>query len=269
MTLKNSDEIRYRKASLVVTGTFFVWGFSYGLLDVLNKHFQDAFHISKTDSGLLQFAYFFAYFVIAIPASIFIGKYSYKAGIVLGLCIFSVGSLLFVPALSSGDFFLPLVAIFILASGLGCLETAANPYISILGPSEQAEKRLNLAQSICGLGIISGPLVGGTLFFDETNPSRWNLGLHGGVKLIYLFLAIMIFIFAVFVSLISMPKIIGRLNIIKADPISLWRKRNFLAGVVAQFFYMMAQVGIGAFFINYVIYYWHGATPKEASFFSQ
>src|SRR5574338_128919 len=112
---------------ILVTSLFFLWGLAYGLLDVLNKHFQDAMNVTKTRSTLLQAAYFGAYFLIALPAGIFMNKYGYKKGIILGLLLYATGAFLFFPSaqMASFDFFL--LALFILASGLTCLETAANP----------------------------------------------------------------------------------------------------------------------------------------------
>lgn len=122
-----------RWAFILVTSLFFMWGLSYGLLDVLNKHFQETLHVTKAQSGLLQAAYFGAYFLVALPASYFMDKHGYKAGILVGLCLYAVGALLFVPAASANSFALFLFALFVIACGLGCLETAANPYALVLG----------------------------------------------------------------------------------------------------------------------------------------
>src|SRR5574338_638354 len=118
---------RYLFPLILVTSLFFLWGLAYGLLDVLNKHFQDAMNVTKARSTLLQAAYFGAYFLIALPAGIFMNKYGYKKGIILGLLLYATGAFLFFPSaqMASFDFFL--LALFILASGLTCLETAANP----------------------------------------------------------------------------------------------------------------------------------------------
>lgn len=149
-----------RWAFMLVTSLFFMWGLSYGLLDVLNKHFQETLHVTKAQSGLLQAAYFGAYFLVALPAGYFMDKRGYKAGILVGLCLYALGALLFVPAASVNSFALFLFALFVIACGLGCLETAANPYATVLGDSKGAERRLNLAQSFNGLGQFIGPLIG-------------------------------------------------------------------------------------------------------------
>ena len=111
-------------------------GLSYGLLDVLNKHFQETLHVTKAQSGLLQAAYFGAYFLVALPAGYFMDRKGYKAGILVGLCLYALGALLFVPAASANSFGVFLFALFVIASGLGCLETAANPYATVLGDAQ-------------------------------------------------------------------------------------------------------------------------------------
>ena len=156
---------QYRKAFILVTTLFFMWGLSYGLIDVLNKHFQVTLNVSKAQSGLIQAAYFGAYFVVAIPAGLFMEWKGYKAGILCGLSLYAIGALLFVPAAGVASFTFFLFALFVIALGLGCLETAANSYSSALGSTETAETRLNLSQSFNGLGQFTGPLLGGLLFF--------------------------------------------------------------------------------------------------------
>ncbi|WP_414705648.1 MFS transporter, partial [Pseudomonas sp.] len=133
-----------RVALMLVTSLFFLWGLSYGLLDVLNKHFQETLHVSKAQSGLLQAAYFGAYFIIALPAGLLMDRFGYKAGILLGLCLYAAGALLFMPAANAASFPFFLFALFVIALGLGCLETAANPYATVLGDPKGAERRLNL-----------------------------------------------------------------------------------------------------------------------------
>src|SRR5688500_2049571 len=132
---------------ILVTSLFFLWGMAYGLLDSLNKHFQDVLNITAKRSTLLQGAYFGAYFLIALPAALFMNRYGYKKGIIAGLLLYAFGAFLFYPAAQQANFNFFLAALFILASGLACLETAANPYVTILGKPETSEFRLNLSQS--------------------------------------------------------------------------------------------------------------------------
>ena len=149
---------------ILVTCLFFFWGFSYGLLDVLNKHFQDTMNVSKARSTLLQASYFGAYFLVALPAGLFMNRYGYKRGIIVGLSLFALGAFLFYLFAASDiandskfNFFLG--AFLVLASGLTFLETAANPYSAVLGKPELSEFRLNLSQSFNGVGAFLGPLV--------------------------------------------------------------------------------------------------------------
>ena len=128
----------------LVTSLFFLWGFSYGLLDVMNKNFQNHLGVTKAVSGLLQAAYFGGYFVIAIPASMVATKFGYKGGIIMGLALYALGALLIIPASNEQSFNLFLLAFFIIACGLGSLETNANPYITKLGSDEDAAFRINI-----------------------------------------------------------------------------------------------------------------------------
>ncbi len=253
-----SDEMRTGKGYLypfiLVTCLFFLWGFSYGLLDVLNRHFQESMGISKARSTLLQAAYFGAYFLIALPAGFFMNRYGYKRGIILGLILFATGAFLFytfaavdVPNDTKFNFFL--CAFLVLASGLTFLETAANPYSAVLGKPELSEFRLNLSQSFNGIGAFLGPLVGGVLFFGETQ-SGSELDT---VRLVYIIIGIVVSLFAVLFSRTNLPEIKESTLVsdVEQDSKPLAAHRHFIGSVVAQFFYVAAQVGIAALFINY------------------
>src|ERR1700709_1728231 len=159
----------YTLPIILVSSLFFLWGLAYGLLDVLNKHFQEALNITKTRSTLLQAAYFGAYFLVALPAGMFMNRFGYKRGIILGLLLDTIGAFLFYPAAELLSFNFFLLALFILASGLTCLETAANPYVTILGKPETSAFRLNLSQSFNGVGSFIGPVIGANLFFGNNN----------------------------------------------------------------------------------------------------
>jgi len=220
--------------------------------------------ITKAQSGLLQFSYFFAYFLVSRPAAVFNEKFGYKGGILLGLCLFAGGALLFIPASSSMSFSFFLVALFVLASGLGCLETAANPYATLLGDSRKAEKRLNMAQSFCSLGTAIGPLIGGMLFFNNAVPLDAS-SQHDTVKWVYVGLAIMVTVIAFLISITSMPEARSASHTPKKSSNSLLSQRNFVSGVIAQFFSMAALVGVGAFFINYATENWPGMDSQQAA----
>ncbi|MGS0894554.1 L-fucose:H+ symporter permease [Burkholderia stagnalis] len=255
----------WRTAFVLVTSLFFGWGLSYGLLDVLNKHFQDVLHVSKAQSGLLQGAYFGAYFVMAIPAALLMERFGYKRGILLGLTLYAVGALLFIPAASAASFPFFLFALFVIASGLGCLETAANPYVTELGAPESAERRLNLSQSFNGLGSFLGPLIGGAFFFRASADAASG-GLDS-VRITYVAIAFAVVLLTVLIARTPMPDIRRATESgVRDAGVPLARRRHFVAGVVAQFFYVAAQVGVGAFFINYAIAHWPSLTAQRASF---
>ena len=146
---------------VLVTTLFFLWGFAHSILDVLNKHFQESMNISKAESALVQAVVYGGYFLMAIPAGRIIRRFGYRSGVLTGLSLYGIGALLFIPGgmLLSFPFFL--FSLFVIGCGLTCLETAANPYVTVLGSAEGAERRINLSQSFNGLGWIFGPLVGG------------------------------------------------------------------------------------------------------------
>ncbi|AUZ53836.1 glucose/galactose MFS transporter [Stenotrophomonas acidaminiphila] len=256
---------RYRLAFVLVTSLFFLWGFSYGLLDVLNKHFQEALDITRARSALLQAAYFGAYFLMALPAARLMERHGYKTGILLGLGLFAVGALLFIPATAAGVFEYFLFALFVIACGLACLETAANPYATVLGPAESSERRLNLAQSFNGLGTFIAPFIGGKLFFGA--PASGISGSHG-VQLIYVATAIVVIAIAVLVWRTRMPEAAAgpAAPVAPARQPPLLRQRHFVFAVVAQFFYVAAQVGVGAFFINYAVDHVPGLSSERAAY---
>lgn len=256
---------RYRLAFVLVTSLFFLWGFSYGLLDVLNKHFQEALDITRARSALLQAAYFGAYFLMALPAARLMERHGYKTGILLGLGLFAAGALLFIPATAAGVFEYFLFALFVIACGLACLETAANPYATVLGPAESSERRLNLAQSFNGLGTFIAPFIGGKLFFGASTS-----GISGshGVQLIYVATAIVVIAIAVLVWRTRMPEAAGEADAAAASAshVPLLAQRHFVLAVVAQFFYVAAQVGVGAFFINYAVDHVAGLSSERAAY---
>jgi FHS family L-fucose permease-like MFS transporter len=180
---------------ILVTSLFFLWGLAYGLLDVLNKHFQETLNITKLRSTLLQAAYFGAYFLIALPAGYFMQKVGYRKGIITGLLLYAAGALLFYPSAKNASFPFLLLAFFILASGLTFLETAANPYITVLGKPETSEFRLNLAQSFNGVGSFLGPIIGGALFFGG-QPVTGDASELDSVKYVYLAIAVVVLLVA-------------------------------------------------------------------------
>lgn len=242
---------------LMVASLFFIWGFCHAMLDVLNKHFQDLLKLSKTQSGLIQTAFFIAYLVVAFPAAKMIRRVGYQKGILIGLVILAVGAFLFIPAgMVFKTFGAFLLALFVLASGLACIETAANPYVTVLGPKDGAAGRLSVAQAFNSCAYILAPTVGGFLLFGkEVDPEHPDFG---PLLLPYVVLGgVVMLIFAVF-SFVKLPVIeAGSLDENKGDdaiikaPLS--RLPHYKWGVFTQFLYIISQIGIGAFAVNYIV----------------
>lgn len=258
--LKSEDGRSYLVPFILVTSLFFLWGFAHSLLDVLNKHFQDILHVSKAQSGLVQAAVYGGYFLMAIPAGMFMKRFGYKKGIILGLLLYAFGAFLFYPAVHIQTFWAFLTALFIIALGLTCLETAANPYSTVLGPKESSAQRLVLSQSFNGLGWILGPLVGSIVLFGATDPSADQFA---SLAIPYIGIGIVVLLIAILFIRTKLPEI----NESQAEHVeyteaeetseatgfkSLFHYRHFIWAVVAQFFYVAAQTGVNSFFINYV-----------------
>ncbi|TLY50017.1 MAG: sugar MFS transporter [Gammaproteobacteria bacterium] len=239
-----------RLALTLVTSLFFLWGLSYGLLDVLNKHFQESLHVTRANSGLLQAAYFGAYFLMALPAALLMNRKGYKFGILVGLGLFAAGALLFIPATTTLSFAFFLFALFVIASGAAFLETAANPYVTFLGAPQTAERRLNFAQSFNGLASFLGPLIGGAFFFSGGATAQAGFS---GVQTVYVVIAGIVIALALLIARTPMPYIHEEADVpadVNLKPLSA--QRHFVWAVVAQFFYVAAQVGVNAYFINFV-----------------
>ena len=258
---------RYLSAIILVTSLFFLWGFAYGLLDVLNKHFQEELNIDKQRSTLLQGAYFGAYFLMALPAGYLINKIGYRKGIITGLFLYAIGALLFYPSAQNASFPFFLLALFVLACGLTFLETAANPYITVLGKPETAAFRLNLSQSFNGVGSFLGPIVGGALFFGtrkEADTSNLD-----SVTFVYIGIAVVVLFVAVLFFRTPMPEVKEE-ELLKDNEINsgkkLFQHAHFVWAIVAQFFYVAAQVGIAALFINYCTEKGLGISNEKASY---
>lgn len=237
---------KYLFSFALVASLFFFWGFAHSILDILNKHFQDALVISKWRSALVQAMVYGGYFIMALPAGAIIRKWGYKVGVITGLMLYGIGALLFIPGESLMSFEFFLACLFVIGCGLTCLETAANPYVAVLGDEATAPSRLNLAQSLNGLGWIVGPLVGGLVVFSGED------GNSGSVSLPYAVIGVIVLIVAFVFSRIQLPEIVEQQQTPiynKVEP-SLWHSSVF--GLVALFFYVAAQTGINSFFINYV-----------------
>ena len=249
---------------------FVVWGLAYGLLDVLNKHFQETLHVGKAQSTWLQMAYFGAYLTMSVPAGYLLQARGYKFGIIFGLVVTAIGGLLFVPSAHAASFPFFVGSTFVLATGLCCLETAADTYVNVLGPPGHASRRLNLAQSFNALGVFLGPLIGGALFFNAGTGSAVKD--QSAVQMTYIAIAVAVLVFAAVVSRAKLPEVHeahhGPDTVMTGEgsPVALWSQRHFVFGVVTQALYVGAQVGIGALFINLVTETWSGLSSKQGAY---
>ncbi|MFI5194610.1 MAG: L-fucose:H+ symporter permease [Chitinophagales bacterium] len=251
--LSAPDGTSYLRPFIMITSLFLLWGFAHGLLDVLDKHFQNTLHVSKAESGFVQFSLYIGYLVMAYPAGLFMKRFGYKKGIILGLSLFALGAFLFYPAAKEAKFIPFLMALFIIACGLSCLETAANPYTTVLGPPPGAARRINIAQSFNGLGWIVGPLMGGYFIFGAEQSG--NAGTFDSLLKPYMWIGCIVVLVAIVFAVTKLP-VIQEENKdgieVNAPTSELLKHPAFILAVVAQFLYVAAQTGVNSFFINYV-----------------
>lgn len=241
---------KYLVPFVLITSLFFLWGFARAILDVLNKHFQNALHISITHSSLIQVTTYLGYFLMAIPAGIFINRYGYRRGVVFGLLLFGLGAVFFIPGALIGSFSAFLFCLFVIGCGLVFLETAANPYVTELGARETATSRLNLSQSFNGLGSIFATFCIGQFLFNDTQQG-------GNVVIPYAILGILVLVIAVVFSRVDLPEIQHRqTNEDKAKGSNIAKlfanHRMFVFGLFALLSYEVAEISINSYFINFV-----------------
>lgn len=234
---------------ILIISLFFLWGFAHAILDVLNKHFQELLDISKSHSALIQATMYMGYFVMAIPAGLFITRWGYRRGVVFGLLLYAVGSFLFVPGQHYVSFNIFLLALFVIGCGLTFLETAANPYATELGARETAASRLNFAQSFNGLGCICAPILTGLLLFSEDGGRG-----SGNVALPYVCMGVVVLLVALVFSRVKLPEIEHEQEVdAEGRVVGLWSHRLFVFGLIALFAYEIGEISINSFFINYVV----------------
>ncbi len=248
---RTSDGKSFRAAFFLVSSLFLLWGFCNGMIDVMDKHFQNTLHINKAESTWVQFANYMGYFLMAIPAGKLADKFGYRKGIIIGLVLIGAGALWFVPAIRIDRFWAFLTGLFVLATGLTCLETIANPYTTILGPPETGAARINWAQSANGVGWILGPVVGGHFIFSATGAGSASGG-NANLFIPYLGVAVVVGLLAAIFALVKLPEANFERTRHETGARSVWRRPHFVGAVVAQFFYVAAQTGIFSFFINYL-----------------
>ncbi|MCF2502546.1 L-fucose:H+ symporter permease [Dyadobacter sp. CY107] len=253
-----------RLAIILITSLFFLWGFALNLNPILIPHLKKACQLSDFQSALIDSASYIAYFLIALPAGLFMKRFGYKAGITLGLLLFAFGTFLFYPAAELRHFGFFLFALFVIASGLTLLETAANPYITVLGDSDSATQRLNFAQSFNGLAAFLAPLMGGTFILsgktlseqEQQSMSAAQLDSYlnaeaSSVQMPFLVIGIVVLFVAVMIWRTTLPEIQEEEDTTGKVSGSIWSEKNLILGVIAQFFYVGAQVCISSFFIRF------------------
>ncbi|KAI1759084.1 MFS general substrate transporter [Hypoxylon sp. FL1150] len=264
-SLKARDDRRTRAAELtlresiypicLVTVLFFLWGFSYGLLDTLNKHFQNTLDITKSRSSGLQAAYFGAYPLAALGhANWILRHFGYRATFIWGLCLYGIGALVAIPCILAKSFAGFCMAIFIIGNGLGSLETAANPYITVCGPPRYSEIRINISQAFNGIGTVVAPVLGSYVFFAFDDAKALQ-----NVQWVYLAIAVFVFVLAIVFFLSVIPEITDADMAFQAtethanaDDKPFWKQYRLFHAAFAQFCYTGAQIAIASYFINYV-----------------
>jgi FHS family L-fucose permease-like MFS transporter len=267
----------YRFAFILITSLFFLWGFAHNLDPILIPHLKRSFTLSTLQASLVDSAVFIAYFLMALPAGFIMKKYGYKSGIITGLMLFALGSFLFIPAANTQQYIFFLGALFIIACGLTILETAANPYSSLLGDPETATQRLNFSQSFNGLAATMAPILGARLILtkgltDEqlstmTEAAR-KVALASeasSVKLPYFILGSIILLIAIAFYFTKLPEIKdGDDQVSGKNVLHAFKHKHLSWGVAAQFFYVGAQVCVFSFFILFASKTIPPGTPKDA-----
>lgn len=240
---------------ILVSSLFLLWGICNGMIDVMDKHFQDELHLSKAQSAWVQFAHYLGYFLMSLPAGWLATRLGYKGGIIAGLLMVAVGGFWFIPATHIAAFWAFLLGVCVIASGLTFLETVANPYTTVLGPFDYAATRINLAQSCNGVGWIFGPILGSMYFYSKDAAGRST----GSQTLFipYVGVAVVVLVLAAIFYFANVPDIKMRddYQLDNSDSTvsrSIWSHPHFVMAVAAQFFYVAAQAGIFSFFINYM-----------------
>lgn len=268
---------------ILIVSLFFLWGMANNLNDPLIKHFKKLFTLTDFGSSLVQQAFYLGYFLLAIPAALFMQRFGYKAAVVVGLVTYGVGALLFYPAAQMESYGFFLAALFVIAGGLAFLETSANPMVATLGPAKDSARRLNFAQSFNPLGSIAGVLIGGTFILSgiEYTPRQisamspqaiasWHASEAAAVQAPYVIIGIGVLVWALIIALTPFPQSATRsgrdqmLGGLRHFP-ELFAKKRYVFGVFAQFCYVGAQVGIWSFTIRYLQAELPGTPEKTAA----
>lgn len=259
-----TNQKSYRSSFILLTLLFFLWGFITVLVDSLIPRLRELFTLTYFQAGLVQFAFFGAYFLLSIPASYILSKIGYKRGIILGLLTMGFGCLLFYPAASYRVFGVFMIAYFILAGGMTILQVAANPFVAVLGSEEGASSRLNLSQGFNSLGTAIAPAVGALFILSDTIKSKDEIALMSqtaketylaseasAVQMPFLGLALFIGFIAVIFLFSKLPKMISETSTGTYN--EAFKNKKLMQGVLGIFFYVGAEVAIGSYLVNYFL----------------
>jgi FHS family L-fucose permease-like MFS transporter len=265
-----SNPNKYFIPLILVTSLFFLWAFLHNLNPILIPHLKKACQLSDTQSSFIDSSVYAGYFLIALPAGLFMHKYGYKKGILAGLALFAAGYLLFIPAASARSYIFFLAALFVVASGATFLETVANPYVTLLGDKNTSERRLNFAQSFNGLGAVIAPILGGQFILsgiEHTKEELQQMSVNGQlnaylqseantVKIPALVMVSVIIVVWLFFYFTKFPVVKESDGDVPANEFSIkvLRHPHLRWAVIAQFFYVGAQVGVGSFFVRFSRY---------------
>ncbi len=274
---------------ILVTALFYLWAVPNNLNDILIPQFMKSFELSRLQAGLVQSAFYLGYFLLAMPAAYIMDRYNYKTGMIIGLLLFALGSYMFYPAAVTGVYGLFLTALFVIASGLAFLETGANSFIAVLGDPDTSAQRLNFSQAFNPLGAMSGVLIGNIFIFSGVEHSdaqievlkaagQYQSYLHGEIMRVippYMVIGTVILVMAFLIWKVKFPAETETGTHDKMDTTKtsshghfskLFKYPHFVKGVVAQFFYVGAQVGTWSFMIPYIKDYM-AKSEKEAGTF--
>jgi MFS transporter, FHS family, L-fucose permease len=272
----NNQRLLYMKskqpflvAFIMVTSLFFLWAFLHNINPILIPHLKKACTLSDTESALIDFSVYLGYFLVALPAGWFMHKYGYTRGILVGLALYCMGAYLFIPAASAGSYLFFLTALFIMAAGATFLETVANPYITKLGDPKTAASRLNFAQSFNGVGAVVAPLIGSKFIFSGIEHTKEELAAMspeqlqaylnteaGTVKIPYIVIGSVVLLILLLFFVVKLPEIKESHTGDGKSEFSfrVFRFLHFRWAVLAQFFYVGAQVCVGSFFVRFCKY---------------
>lgn len=262
-------ENKYFVTFAFVTSLFMLWGIAITMGDVLNRHFQNVLGVSKAESGLVQFSIFGAYAVMGIPAGLFMKRFGYKNGVLLGLALYAIGAFLFIPSANAESFGAFRAALFILACGLATLETVAHPFVASLGDQRTSDQRINFAQSFNGLGTVLGPAIGGYFILRVGTGDANDLT---SVKVLYTIIGAIILLVALSFAFVKVPPLHAHESASdetnpSATPKKLFHQRHFVWAAITQFFNVAAQGGTWAFFIIYGSEKIAGLSDEGAAYF--